>query len=170
MTKTQQTQIEKMKNQLSSAYQEQAVNSVLEDVNAYTNPEQFADAVCETYRDILRGAGYGDITGSYSVYRGFRIYGDETELNSVALVVYRIAKNHKPRQRTLNQIEQALAKVENESTCDSVCLAYYTAKGVKEELTHITPKNPKQSAKIDELTDRCDSLISWANYWGDRIA
>ena len=104
MKKTQLKQIEELKNELSSAYQEQAVDSVLESVKEYDNPIWFANDVCDAYREILKGAGYDDQTGRTAIYRAFALYGDETELNDTALKVYAIAKPKNTPKEHFNKI------------------------------------------------------------------
>lgn len=103
--------IEELKNQLSSAYQEQALENILEDVNNYDNPVQFCDAVCENYREILKGAGFNDLTGKTAICRGFELFGDETELNSIADAVYRLAKPQNTPKKHFNKIIKQAWKI-----------------------------------------------------------
>lgn len=83
---------ELMSNELSSAYQEQAIEEAQDDLFGFEmeNAQEFADACCEYYRDILKGAGFGDDFGSHSIYKGFAKYGDECQVQMVAFKVWEI--------------------------------------------------------------------------------
>ena len=70
---------------LTSAYQEEAITSVMDDFNEYHySRQEFADACCDTYREVLKRAGYAD----NRIYKGFRDYGDEIEVQSIAYEIY----------------------------------------------------------------------------------
>ena len=68
-------------NSLSSAYQEEAIENTAEMISEYEDAQRFADDCCDEYRSILNRAGF---TGN-KIYKAYRYYGDETELQSVAL-------------------------------------------------------------------------------------
>lgn len=75
---------------LSSAYQESAILEAVDTFNdsETMNAQEFADLCCENYREQLKGAGYGEQSGNNSIYKGFAKYGDETQVQGVAFVVY----------------------------------------------------------------------------------
>ena len=72
--------------------------------------------------------------------------------------------------KTLNQMKKNLHKVATKATCDNVWSAYWTAKNTLEWLRHYEPKNAKEEKQKDQLEEDCYSVISWADYWSDRIA
>lgn len=71
---------------LSSAYQESAVESAIDTFNDgdKMSAQDFADECCANYRDILKSAGFDDS----AIYKGFKQYGDECQVQGVALVLY----------------------------------------------------------------------------------
>ena len=88
--KSQKEKLEGLLNRLSSAYQENSITGEIDNIKEYAYTRQeFADACCETYRETLKGAGYG----GDKVYKGFRDYGDETELQDIAYQVYDLITN-----------------------------------------------------------------------------
>ena len=93
---TKQERLAQVLSGLSSAYQEEAIESTAEDLNDYEDAQKFADDCCEKYRHILTGAGY---YGQH-IYEGFRDYGDECELQSAALEYYAIAKESEPTKKS----------------------------------------------------------------------
>jgi len=86
-----QKQIESlMVKELASAYQEQAIEDAIDDLQEHemNDAQEFADACCEYYREILKGAGFGDDFGSHSIYKGFAKFGDECQVQEVAFKVW----------------------------------------------------------------------------------
>ena len=77
---------------LSSAYQESAIIDAVDTFNdsETMSAQDFADLCCENYREQLGWAGFKGMTGANSIYKGFSKYGDECQVQSVALVVYGI--------------------------------------------------------------------------------
>ena len=73
---------------LTSAYQEQAIDEAIDYAqdNEMENAQEFADACCENYREVLKGAGFG----GDNVYKGFRKFGDECQVQGVAFEVWAI--------------------------------------------------------------------------------
>lgn len=74
---------EDLLSKLTSAYQEEAIETTLKNIKEYRYPQDFAYDCCLTYREILKKLG-GDI------YRLFRKYGDETEVHSIAVKIYNL--------------------------------------------------------------------------------
>lgn len=109
ISKAKQTKLDKLLSGLTSAYQENAINSVLEDIDEYENAFHFRDAVCSEYRDVLKGAGYagGD------VYKGFKKYGDETEIDEVAKEIYYLLKPQNTPKAHFNKIVAKALKLNN---------------------------------------------------------
>ena len=82
--KKEQEKIIALLNQLSSAYQEEAIGNAIDEFYEFDDidEEQFSQDACDFYREILKDAGNSDI------YKAFRKYGDETELDAIARKVY----------------------------------------------------------------------------------
>ena len=78
--------IDGLLNQLSSAYQEEAIKQAIDEFYEFDNIDEnkFAQDACEFYREILKSAGNNDI------YKAFRKFGDETELDAVARKIYKL--------------------------------------------------------------------------------
>lgn len=74
------------------------------------------------------------------------------------------------KTRTLKQIKRALDKATKSADCSCVCVPYMVAKSCRDELNAIEPKNAKQEQQKKTLLEYCERVISWANYWADRIA
>lgn len=85
---TKQERVAALLLELSSAYQEEAIENTAEALGDYENAQQFADDCCYEYRDILKAAGYN----GGAIYKAFRNFGDECELQSVALSYYEIMR------------------------------------------------------------------------------
>jgi len=100
ISKAKQNKIDNLLSKLTSAYQENAIEHVLEDIDEYKNALDFCDAVCEQYRDVLKGAGYG----GGDVYEGFHKFGDETEINEVAKEIYYLLKPQNTPKAHFNKI------------------------------------------------------------------
>lgn len=79
--------------ELSSAYQEDAITTTAENLKDYKNAQEFADDCCYQYRDNLKAAGYK----GEAIYKGFRSFGDETELNAIALEYFAIMTEKEQR-------------------------------------------------------------------------
>jgi len=75
---------------LSSAYQESAIIDAVDTFNdsGKMTAQEFAELASENYREQLRFAGFKGMTGAQSVYKGFAKYGDEIQVQAVALVAY----------------------------------------------------------------------------------
>ena len=73
---------------LTSAYQEQAIDEAIEYAqdNEMENAQEFVDACCDYYREQLKKAGFE----GQKIYKGFADYGDECQVQSVALEVWAI--------------------------------------------------------------------------------
>jgi hypothetical protein len=91
MKHTKENKIEALKNDLSSAFQELAIDNARDYFNEcqkrgeeIPSQQEFMDYACEQYRDILKGREIRDI------YEGFRKYGDETELDFIAGKVWQV--------------------------------------------------------------------------------
>lgn len=90
--------INELMTQLESAYQESAIESAIETTKeCKLSKQEFADECCYNYRDTLNGLiGYG----IKDIYDGFRKYGDETLLQSIAYEIYNYITLHPtPKQR-----------------------------------------------------------------------
>ena len=118
ISKAKQNKIDKLLTSLSSAYQENAIENVLEDIDEYENALHFCDAVCEQYRDVLKDAGHG----GNEVYKGFHKFGDETEINEVAKEIYYLLKPQNTPKAHFNKIvkkalrlNEKLRKLEKEA-------------------------------------------------------
>ena len=109
ISKAKQKKLDNMLSNLTSAYQENAINSVLEDIDEYENAVNFGDAVCSEYRDVLKGAGYG----GNDVYKGFNKYGDETEIYAVAKDIYNLLKPQNTPKAHFNKIVSKALKLNN---------------------------------------------------------
>lgn len=85
INETTQAKINELLSRLSSAYQENAIENAIDNFTSgeysYTRQE-FADECCDNYRDTLKGLDLKDI------YKGFEKYGDETELQDIAYLIY----------------------------------------------------------------------------------
>lgn len=85
INETTQAKINELLNRLSSAYQENAIENAIDNFTSgeytYTRQE-FADECCDNYRDTLKGLDLKDI------YKGFEKYGDETELQDIAYLIF----------------------------------------------------------------------------------
>ena len=81
-------QMTELLNKLSSAYQEDAIGQAIDEYYDFDgiDEEQFTQDACDFYRDILKSAGNDD------VYKAFRQYGDETELDAIAREIYKLLK------------------------------------------------------------------------------
>ena len=88
INKTTQEKINELLSRLSSAYQENAIESTIENFisgeYSYTRQE-FADECCDNYRDILKGLVGYDIK---DIYKGFHKYGDEGQVQEIACLIY----------------------------------------------------------------------------------
>ena len=91
MKKELQQRIDELLMTLSSAYQEEAIQNELEVIEEYEDSQKFANDCCDTYREILKQAGY---TGM-AIYKAFRKYGDECEVQSVAIEVFKVIRGVK---------------------------------------------------------------------------
>ena len=77
---------ETLLNDLTSAYQEEAIQNAIEELKENEMTKQdFCDSACDNYRQILKGLVGFDIK---DIYQGFRKFGDETELNEIAEKIY----------------------------------------------------------------------------------
>ena len=91
MKKEQEKKIESLKNGLSSACQENAIDNAVDYFNECQergeetpSEQEFCDYVCEQYRDILKHTDTSDI------YKAFNKYGTETEIDFCASLVWQV--------------------------------------------------------------------------------
>ena len=107
--KQQKDKINELLSRLSSAYQEQAINEAIESLTSgeytYTRQE-FADECCNNYRDILKGLDLKDI------YKGFRLYGDEGEVQFIAFDIFDILTNENPTPTNKQHFNNIVKKAE----------------------------------------------------------